>query len=396
MQAEERVAAVKAQPLVVFVHIRKTAGKSLRQLLFRQYTRRRTRLVKNYFTQPAISEAWVRDLAAHPPPDLLVAHGHMLFWPDYPWPEGSEFFTMLRDPVDRVISHYYWLRSRSDRFQKSLSEAVQDGTIEDNLQTRVISAVAPPHGEMPQEALDLAVERLERFAVVGLTERFDESVVLLTRTLEWRRLVYTRENVTANRKPIDAISDEELELIQQHNALDLELYAAARRHFKKQVQVQDDAFAIEVEALKRAVKRSATLEDALTPKPLPSRITVEGDGELDLRDLLIDAQADLLLHDLELERMTQVRTLVRSPKVDVQVLEERLSKLTGAADGARARLGQLEAELPKAEADPRRTAVLQKNLEVTRERLARFTARAEDVERQLAGRRTQAALGGAD
>lgn len=397
MQAEEPVAAVQAQPLLVFVHIRKTAGKSLRQLLFRQYTRRRTRLVKNYFTQPEISEAFVRDLATSPPRDLLVAHGHMLFWPGFPWPEGTEFFTMLRDPVERVISHYYWLRARNERFQKSLREAVEDGTIEDNLQTRVISAVTPPFGEMPQQALDLAVERLEGFAVVGLTERFDESVVLLTRTLGWRRMVYARENVTPNRKPVEEISEEELELIRTHNALDIELYAAARRHFKKQVQEQDEAFGIEVEALKRAVKRTATLdEDGLTFKPLPSRIAVGGDGELDLRDLLIDAQADLLLRDLELERVTQVRTLVRAPKIDLQVLEERLTKLTGAADGARTRLGQLEAELPKAEADPRRTATLQKNVEVTRARLARFTARAEDLERQLADRRTQAALGGPD
>ena len=379
---------MNAQPLVVFVHIRKTAGRSLRQLLYREYTRSRTVLVKNYFTQAAASEAFVRDLAAHPPPDLLVAHGHMLFWPDYPWPEGSEFFTMLRDPVDRVISHYYWLRSRSDRFQKSLSEAVQDGTIEDNLQTRVISAVMPPFGEMPQEALDLAVERLEKFSVVGLTERFDESVVLLTRTLEWRRTVYTRENVTANRKPVDGISDEELELIQQHNALDLELYAAARRHFKKQVQVQDYAFAIEVEALKRAVKRSATLEDTLTPRPLPSRIAVEGDGELDLRDLLIDAQAD--------SAATRPRARAHDPDPAPRALAEGRHASSGGApveaDRRRRRRAHSAgaargSSLPKVEADPRRTrSPLRKNVEVTRERLARFTARADDIERQLAAR----------
>ena len=59
----------------------------------------------------------------------------------------------------------------------------------------------PPFGELPQEALDLAVDRLGEFSVVGLTERFDESAVLLTRALGWRRMVYTRENVTPNRKP---------------------------------------------------------------------------------------------------------------------------------------------------------------------------------------------------
>jgi hypothetical protein len=392
-QVDEQIAAVSAQPLVVFVHIRKTAGRSLRQLLYREYTRGRTRLVKNYFTQAAVSESYVRDLAESPPADLRVAHGHMLFWPDFAWPEGTEFVTMLRDPVERVISHYYWLRSRKERYTKSLSEAVRDGLIDDNLQTRVISGMMPPHGELPQEALDLAVERLERFSVVGLTERFDESVVLLTRTLGWRRMVYTRENVTPNRKPLDEISNEEIELIHEYNALDLELYAAARRHFKKQVQEQDDAFSIEVEALKRAVKRAAATESSPSLRSLPSRIAPEGDGEIDVRDLLIDAQADLLVHDLELERLVGTPAPPREPKLDVHALEVRLSKLADAADRARARLGQLESQMTLAKANPEKLATLQKNAHVTQERIARFTARAEDLERQLADRRTRAALG---
>lgn len=388
-----------AQPLVVFVHIQKTAGKSLRQLLYRQYTRRGTRLVKNYFTQGEASETFVRELAASPPPHLRVAHGHMLFWPDCGWPEGTEFFTMLRDPVERVISHYYWLRMRSERFQKTLGEAVRDGSIGDNLQTRVISATMPPFGQLPQEALDRAIERLEWFSVVGLTERFDESLVLLTRTLGWRRMVYTRENVTPNRKPRDEISAEEIELIREHNALDLELYAAGRRHFKRLVQAQDEAFTIEVEALKRALKRSAGLDESAVPRPLPSRIGTEGEEELDVRNLLIDAQAELLVRDLQLERLAKPRGAARAP-AEIQGLEERLSKLANAVENARKRLQQLESALAsaekKADADPAKLASLRKNIGVTRERLGRFRTRAEEAERQLAASRTQAALGAAD
>jgi hypothetical protein len=46
-----------------------------------------------------------------------------------------------------------------------------------------------------------------------------------------------------------------------------------------------------------------------------------------------------------------------------------------------------------AKANPEKLATLQKNAHVTQERIARFTARAEDLERQLADRRTRAALG---
>src|SRR5262245_3487560 len=95
---------VANQPLLVFVHIRKTAGKTLRQILYRQYARGGTRLVRNYFVAPEISMNVVRGLAAEPPPELGVVHGHILFWPDVEWPEETRFLTLLRDPIERTIS----------------------------------------------------------------------------------------------------------------------------------------------------------------------------------------------------------------------------------------------------------------------------------------------------
>ena len=132
--------------MIVIVHVRKTAGKSLREVFYRQYGRAQTRLVENYFTDAEESLAIVTALATSPPPNVRVVHGHMLFWPELPWAKDTRFVTMLRDPVERTISHYYWLRAKntSGRFRKTLETAISDGTIHDNLQTRVIS------GEMPR------------------------------------------------------------------------------------------------------------------------------------------------------------------------------------------------------------------------------------------------------
>jgi predicted nucleic acid-binding Zn-ribbon protein len=77
-----------------------------------------------------------------------------------------------------------------------------------------------------------------------------------------------------------------------------------------------------------------------------------------------------------------------------------LSKLANAVENARKRLQQLEAGLAnaeeKADADPEKLATLQRDIEVTRERLGRFRARAEEAQRQLNAGRTQAALGAAE
>src|SRR5581483_417540 len=120
----------------------------------------------------------------------------------------------------------------SGSFRKSLEDAVNDGPIHDNLQTRVLAASMPPHGQSSRDMLDTALEAMRRFTVVGLTERFDESFVLATRLLGWRRMLYTRENVTPDRKPTDEISPRALDVIRQRNELDLELYAEAKKRFE--------------------------------------------------------------------------------------------------------------------------------------------------------------------
>ena len=272
-------AAPAQEPLLVFVHIQKTAGKTMRQILYRQYGRGHTRLVRNYFVAPDVSLNVIKSLAGGPSADLRVVHGHILFWPDVEWPAGTQFLTILRDPVERVISHYYWLRARSSRFRKTLEDALIGGSINDNLQTRVLAAQMPPFGETTDEMLEEALRGLKRLTVVGLTERFDESFVLATRMLGWRRMLYRKENVTPDRKPQDDISAKAIDLIKRYNALDIELYRSANKRFEQEVEAQGEGFAIEVEALRRANEVVAGTPEGAPIPPLPSTITAGNGAE---------------------------------------------------------------------------------------------------------------------
>ena len=244
------------EPLLVFVHIQKTAGLSLRHILFRQYGKRNTRLAHNYFEQPEECIRSIDAIGSSPPTGLKVLHGHMLFWPEISWPPGTRFITLLRDPVERTISHYYWLLSLGDDSGKTLEEAVAEGLILDNVQTRVLAACTAAHGQTPGEALDKALGKLACFTVVGLAERFEESLVLMTRRLRWRRMLHRRSNVTRNRSPKDELGRRTLELIEEHNALDLELVLAGRRTLSGR----------SAEAGRQFPHRSGGTSSALTPE----------------------------------------------------------------------------------------------------------------------------------
>jgi hypothetical protein len=71
--------AFVAEPLVVFVHIRKTAGTTVRRIIQRQYQRRNTRMVRNYFVEPDRSLEMTQAFATETPRGVRAVHGHMLF-----------------------------------------------------------------------------------------------------------------------------------------------------------------------------------------------------------------------------------------------------------------------------------------------------------------------------
>lgn len=383
--------------LLVFVHIQKTAGKTLRQIFYRQYTRGHTRLVRNYFVAPEVSRRVVEGLAADPPKDLRVIHGHILFWPDIEWPEGTQFLAMLRDPVERAISHYYWLRARSSRFRKSFEEALTSGSVPDNLQTRVLSAQMPPFGETTDKMLDDALRSLDRLDVVGLTARFDESFVLATRVLGWRRMLYRKENVTPDRKPTDEISAKVVELIRKYNALDIELYRSASKQFERQVEAQGEGFAIEVAALQRANERVAGLpEDAPLP-PLTSSITGPNgavEGELGLRELVVEAQAELLQRDAAVEYLSTVSTPRGAKAVATRArkrespTDQRKVALDAAIERAASRLADVRKEIRALEKEGMAGSqaeldALRKTEETTAKRLAGFQRRSGKLANRL-------------
>jgi hypothetical protein len=256
---------------VIFLHIGKTAGSTLRTILHRNVPASRRLLVQSAQRLDSLRprrENTLRDFAALPEERRRAARlieGHVIFGIHESVPGPSTYITLLRDPVSLVISQYrYVLRTPTHRLHElvtsqglSLADYVRAGvSLEtDNSQTRAISGdVSAAFGECSDAMLEAARSSIEqRFSVVGFTERFDETLILLRAAFGWRKLCYLPVKVSPNRGR-DPVPDDTMRQIRDQNRFDVELYRFAMERFQRAVAARP-SFAEELAAFRRRQSR---------------------------------------------------------------------------------------------------------------------------------------------
>lgn len=242
------------RPLDFFVHIPKTAGLTMLGILRDEY--------------PADSILSLRGIETTERPALLAAAseqirvvaGHVDSSFARHLPRPCRLFTILREPVDRVLSLYYFLAR-----EKTMGshEAVVRGelTIEKlarrhgSMQARYVAGYEPAAtvagDQLLREAKDVLAEKMVAF---GLTERFDESLLLFNAALGWNVRGYHRENVTRQRPQQAEIDPADLELVRAHCAVDLEFYEFARALFEQRIAEQPRDFPERLATLRRGIE----------------------------------------------------------------------------------------------------------------------------------------------
>jgi Sulfotransferase family len=266
--------------LIVFHHIQKTAGTAMRSVIranLRPYERSvgKVKSLKDQSSEALL--AWHREYYESLPPErrnqMLAVMSHCA---NYMLPVIDDravlAITLLRDPVDRIVSQYY---RRAHNQGKPLEAAGvelpdfykrrNDATIGDiyaslggrspadsplafrysrffNGQSR---SLLDPHydtrdllySQGPPEDADVWRERLftlvsDRYRV-GLQERFDEFVASLGKQLGWKVLRPTvRGKVTSNRPRLHEIDPGTVASMRAYNWLDDELHAHCRAQAK--------------------------------------------------------------------------------------------------------------------------------------------------------------------
>ena len=229
---------------LIFLHIPKTAGTTLNRIIEWQYSP-----FAIYTIDPYRIRATAERLKRLPEARrrrLRVVRGHLSYGIHECLPQGATYITMLRDPVARVLSAYYFvlrrpfnpLHRKLKKERLGVEDCLRLFPDRQNLQCRFIAGVkdAAPADE---RLVEMAKENLTKsFSVVGISERFEESLMLMAKTFAWEIPSYENRKVAKTRPQIDPGV---VEMIRDHNRLDLELYEFGKGLFEESLQKKEAA-----------------------------------------------------------------------------------------------------------------------------------------------------------
>ena len=230
-----------------FVHIPKTAGSALKYQMQRVYgidDMYPHIFMKDMLTLPSGQMQKYRFIGAHLRCNIR----------DY-LDEEPIYFTILRDPVERVISHFRFLRTRTNppygiaadpnltleeflhneahRFRVDNHQTVYLGT------DLILENKPEGYEQFPvitEEIFQRAKDNLDSFLFVGIQEHFQESMNVLCRLLGWPAYRTNRKiNVTPKNGQHEVLIPELIEEIRERNQYDLALYDYGMELFKKKL-----------------------------------------------------------------------------------------------------------------------------------------------------------------
>lgn len=229
-----------------FLHIPKAGGSTIHSLIERGYENRTLTLhplsVDPKGDTPARYLQAVEDrFNAIKPEELArvkIIKGHFYYGLHRKLDETSKYFTFLRDPVERVISSYYFIRYRPHAYSEiaktiSLKDFVAQGYFINNQQTKMLYG-KDWEGRSDEELLKGAKDNLLKdFVFVGITEEFDKSLILLKLATKMPLGIYRQQNITRDKPNVSEVDSETIELIRSVNRADIEIYNYTKKIFNE-------------------------------------------------------------------------------------------------------------------------------------------------------------------
>lgn len=165
-------------------------------------------------------------------------------------PDNYELMTQVRNPVARIVSIWSWFRRKQELGLRAEPLVSFYDFIRDPKRIFYYSMVAQfavPF-DLPKElrrefvrnldpeiALRVAIHRLERdFKFVTVAERFEESLFLVCRDRNIKKLTKWHKDLRNSKRPLlNSVGAEDLQVIQKSLEIDYEIYDYANKNLTK-------------------------------------------------------------------------------------------------------------------------------------------------------------------
>lgn len=247
----------------IFLHIPKAAGTTLNHLVHRNYKSKQIFAApetvmsiygKKWREVPSI-ERWrvaQENFAKLPVEDKrnkYAIYGHMWFGWHELTPVDCQYVTFLRDPVERTISHFNFLKDLQgspiseeiNKHQLNLTDFLdkKDDLFEkfsgvnllDNIQTKLISGDI----QLTEYSWHKAINNIKNnFLFIGFAESFNKDILTLAKLLKWNLPFYSTKNVSQKYVSPYAVDEECIYKIVNSNFMDIALYKYIYYHFKSE------------------------------------------------------------------------------------------------------------------------------------------------------------------
>ena len=217
---------------LIFPRIPKTGSTTLKQIVIAQYGKSKLHGNPMRLNQVPFKKR----------KRIRIVYGHAYYGLHELLHAPSVYVVMLREPIDRVVSHYYFVKgykhhslhilANSMSFDEYLARPEAEHDI-CNIQTTI--------GTFSQDDLLRAAKSNLRTCIVGLTEYFAESVETYARILNWEGpfATHRRLRTTAVRPLLSELPKDTLRTLRELNELDIELYNYAGRIYRSELKKQD-------------------------------------------------------------------------------------------------------------------------------------------------------------
>jgi len=230
---------------LIFLHLPRTGGTTLRDILDKQYPDDVT-----FENKTLLDTDTNFNVDNKPEKDQFkLVKGHVYFGIHEHINQKCTYFSMMRNPIERTISIYNYIKKRSGHKDHDLANKL---TIEEfikrghnlfinNGQTRLMAgreaSLNVPFNEINEIHLEQAKKNIQNhFILVGLTERYNESLLLLKNFLSWKTPTYSIANAVKRDKKTTQIDSQLKDLIIEYNQIDFQLYDYVTVLFDEQIE----------------------------------------------------------------------------------------------------------------------------------------------------------------